>query len=46
MTKSYLRNKTSYIYIYIYIPIQGWVQVTPGVTLNNITPLNNLLLNT
>ena len=44
MTKSYLRNKTSYIYIYI--PIQGWVQVTPGVTLNNITPLNNLLLNT
>ena len=23
----------------------GWVQVTPGVTLNNITPHNNLLLN-
>ena len=26
-----------YIYIYIYI---CWVQVTPGVTLNNVTPLN------
>ena len=23
----------------------GWFQVTPGVTLNNITPSNNLLLN-
>ena len=23
----------------------SWVQVIPGVTLNNITPLNNLLLN-
>ena len=22
----------------------GWVQVTPGVTLNNATPSNNLLL--
>ena len=28
-----------YIYIYIYIYI-GWVQVTPGVTLNNIIPIN------
>ena len=24
---------------------KGWVQVIPGVTLSNITPLNNLLLN-
>ena len=23
----------------------GWIQVTPNVTLNNVTPLNNLLLN-
>ena len=23
----------------------GWVQVTPGVTLSNVTPPNNLLLN-
>ena len=30
------------IYIYIYM---GWVQVTPGVTLSNVTPPNNLLLN-
>ena len=33
-----------YIYIYIYIYI-GWVQVTLGVTLSNITLPNNLLLN-
>ena len=30
---------------YIYIYICGWVQVTPDVTLSNITPSNNLLLN-
>ena len=29
-------------YFYIYT---GWVQVTLGVTLSNITPPNNLLLN-
>ena len=29
------------IYIYIYM---SWVQVKPGVTLSDITPLNNLLL--
>ena len=29
-------------YCYIY---RGWVQVTLGVTLSNITPPNNLLLN-
>ena len=23
----------------------GWIQVTPNVTLSNVTPLNNLLLN-
>ena len=23
----------------------GWVQVTPGITLNNVTTRNNLLLN-
>ena len=27
-------------FIYIYIYIEGWVQVTPGVTLSDITPLN------
>ena len=32
----------TYIYIYIY---RGWVLVTPSVTLSNVTPLNNLLLN-
>ena len=31
-----------YIYIYIYM---SWVQVTPIVTLNNVTPSNNLLMN-
>ena len=30
------------IYIYIYM---GWVQVILGITLSNVTPLNNLLLN-
>ena len=29
------------IYIYIY----GCVQVTPGITIKNVIPLNNLLLN-
>ena len=47
-------TKSIYIYIYIYIYIErererarerGWFQVTSGVTLSNITPLNNLLLN-
>ena len=33
---------TKILYIYIYI---GWVQVTHGITLNNVTPLNNLLWN-
>ena len=33
------------IYIYIYIYIYSWIQVTPGVTLRNVTPPNNLLLN-
>ena len=27
------------------IYIEDWVQVMPGITLNNITPSNNLLLN-
>ena len=31
--------------IYIYIYIYGCVQVTSSVTINNVTPLNNLLLN-
>ena len=31
-----------YIYIYIYM---GWVQITLSVTLSNITPPNNLLMN-
>ena len=30
------------IYIYIYF---CWVQITPEVTLSNVTPFNNLLLN-
>ena len=31
------REISAYIYIYIYM---GWVQVTSGVTLSNVTPLN------
>ena len=31
---------SSIIYIYIYIYICGWVQVTPSVTLSNVTPPN------
>ena len=40
-----LRKIYIYIYIYIhtYIYIYGWIQVTSGVILNNITPPNNLL---
>ena len=40
-----------YIYIYIYIERErerereSWVQVTPGITLNNVTPLNIFKLN-
>ena len=43
-----------YVYIYIYIYIErererererDWIQVIPCVTLNNVTSLNNLLLN-
>ena len=33
-------KKKIYIYIYIYI----WVQITPGVILSDITPVNKLLL--
>ena len=29
-----------YLLIYIYIYIYGWVQVTLGVTLSNVTSLN------
>ena len=35
--------RSTYIYIYIYI-YKSWVQVKPDVTLSDITPLNNLLL--
>ena len=37
---------TTFIHIYIYIEREreSWVHVTPSVILNNITPLNNLLL--
>ena len=45
--KIYILRKKKYIYIYtyihIYIYIYGWIQVTSGVILNNITPPNNLL---
>ena len=34
-----------HIYIYIYTYIYGWIKVTHGITLSNITPPNNLLLN-
>ena len=34
--------RTEHIYIYIYI---GWIQVTPDVTLSNVTSPNNLLMN-
>ena len=29
------------VHIYKYIYMYGWVQITSGVTLNNITPLEN-----
>ena len=29
----------SFVHLYIYI-YMGWVQVTPGITLSNVTPLN------
>ena len=32
-------------YIYIYIYLFGWVKVTSGVTLSNVTQFNKLLLN-
>ena len=38
-----LRKKNIYIHTYIHIYIYGWIQVTSGVILNNITPPNNLL---
>ena len=31
-----------FYFVHIYM---GWIQVTSNVTLNNVTPLNNLLLN-
>ena len=34
-----------YIYIYIFIYLFGWVKVTSGVTLSNVTQFNKLLLN-
>ena len=38
-----------YVYVYIYIyrerERESWVQVTPGITLNNVTPLNIFKLN-
>ena len=41
--KVQFKEKNSlYIYIYIYM---GWVQITFGITLSNVTPPNNLLLN-
>ena len=37
------------IFVFVFISVinkkKGWVQVTPGVTLSNVTPPNNLLLN-
>ena len=36
------RKKNYYAIIYIY----SWIQVTPSVTLSDITSLNNLLLDT
>ena len=41
--KVQFKEKNSlYIYIYIYM---GWVQIIFGITLSNVTPPNNLLLN-
>ena len=37
---SYTKYDLNPLYIYIYM---GWVQVTLGVTLSNVTPSNNLL---
>ena len=39
---SYTKYDLNPLYIYIYI-YMGWVQVTLGVTLSNVTPSNNLL---
>ena len=36
------------IFVFVFISVikkNGWVQVKPGVTLSNVTPPNNLLLN-
>jgi len=38
------KEKDKYIYIYIYIYMR-WVQIIPSVTLRNVIPPNNLLLN-
>ena len=41
-------SKITYIYIYIdyrlYTHTLSWIQITPGVTLNYVTPLNIFLL--
>ena len=37
-------KKICKFHIYIYRERERWVQVTPSVTLNDITTLNNLLL--
>ena len=44
-----LKLQGLYIYIYIYRERErererGWIQVTPGVTLKNATPLNIFLI--
>ena len=38
---SHMRSLHIYIYIYIYV---GWVQITPGVTPSNVTPIIIFLL--
>ena len=35
----------SWVYINFILYKNGWVKVTPGVTLSNVTPPNNLLWN-
>ena len=43
MTESYAFSHEIFAYIYIYI-YMGWIQVTPGVTPSNVTPINIFLL--
>ena len=42
----YILLKKKKLLLLLYIYIYSWIQVTPSVTLSDITSLNNLLLDT